>query len=344
MSDIRVASGAAQAWEMVPVVRPQVLITDLKSEGYRSGTAVIERMLTYWVPTARATQKTPLIAVLVRDVYEESLLDRLHGKVNLVIRGDEGIEDLRGAILKILLVQGEMNLSSSENLSIGDAMNALGESSSLLRGGVEKVFDTLVQQGEFEKAYMLARRAHPSEFSLKNRLEEMLRLAVQTQHFVDVEDFYRIYVSLEERSASLTRTLLAALWVAIKHSLSKGDTEAVARISKNLMVSSGGDLATLEKLIFALVESRQPSLARDALKRYPVTENSIGHYRALDYLIFDCESSLSESLSRGYQLIWQQIEDPIIYQVLIRRLSEAKKSESAEHLEQLLRRKWPDAA
>jgi hypothetical protein len=191
---------------------------------------------------------------------------------------------------------------------------------------------------------MLARRAHPSEFSLKNRLEEMLRLAVQTQHFVDVEDFYRIYVSLEERSASLTRTLLAALWVAIKHSLSKGDTEAVARISKNLMVSSGGDLATLEKLIFALVESRQPSLARDALKRYPVTENSIGHYRALDYLIFDCESSLSESLSRGYQLIWQQIEDPIIYQVLIRRLSEAKKSESAEHLEQLLRRKWPDAA
>jgi CheY-like chemotaxis protein len=85
------------------------------------------------------------------------------------------------------------------------------------------LFDMFLAQREFEEAYEIANKISRYFPANPNRLEQVLRLAVQTRNVDHIENYYKFYAQMEGDYPRLRRAMSAALTVAGKYYLRRGD-------------------------------------------------------------------------------------------------------------------------
>lgn len=206
------------------------------------------------------------------------------------------------------------------------------------------LFDLLQSQGRNADAYDVVRRVVQYFPANPKRLASVLRLAIVTQSFQDVEGYYQIFTQLEAREEQLIRYVCSAMSVTGKYYLRNKVNGRALELFEKSLITAGGRPNFNRFVIETLIENKFVDEARKHMKRFPAALTQGLEYSVCDYLITDAGCQPVESLHLGRSLLNQGVEDPLLYKILIRRSVEVGKLDFAQEWSQMAMARWPERA
>lgn len=204
------------------------------------------------------------------------------------------------------------------------------------------LFDLLMAKGMTTDAYEVVKRISRYFPANPQRLSQVLRLAIMTRSYEDVERYYQSFISLDARNDELVRYICAALVVCGKYYISTNNPSRGLELFKKASVTGTGKVKILREIIMALAEHDMLKNAREYLSRFPADLQSGVDYQSMHYLVNSDSQPASLTISMGRSLISKDVSDPVIYQVLITKSIEEKYYDHAEELINDGLKKWPE--
>jgi DNA-binding NarL/FixJ family response regulator len=204
------------------------------------------------------------------------------------------------------------------------------------------LFDLFMEKKNIVDAYEVVKRISRYFPANPQRLAQVLRLAIMTRSYDDVERYYQSFINLDARNEELVKYICAALVVCGKHYLSTNTTSRGLELFRKASVTGVGKVKILREIILALAEYDMHKEARDYLVRFPAEIQSGVDFQAMKYLVNSDSQSPSITISMGRELISKGVMDPVIYQVLIKKSIEQNYFDPADVLIQEALNKWPD--
>jgi tetratricopeptide (TPR) repeat protein len=206
------------------------------------------------------------------------------------------------------------------------------------------LYDALMIQSRREDAYFVLRQI-TRHFPLNpKRYVSVLRLAITTGHYEDIEQYYRIFLELDEKTDELIKHTCAALITAGKSFLQKSDTERAKSLFQMAGISAGGKVPFLTEIITTLVGANLADEADKYLKRFPQHTRETIEFFSMDYLVMSRTMPIQVTLDQGRKLIQEGRFHPIIDRILISTFVKAGMKDNALFLAEDAGRRWPDQA
>jgi CheY-like chemotaxis protein len=303
-------------------------------------------------PYTLQTLKSSLVSSVVTKIYPTEYMKAVKAGKELLIAGkhEEAIKEFdraipldkaptlaffyRGQAMSMMRVLTEAEGSFKEGLNLNKIHYKC----------LVGLFDILIAEKRNTEAYDVVKRiAHYFPANPK-RLTSVLRLAILTEHFEDMEGYYRTFTQIDRRTDELVRYMCSALVVCGKYYLQKKHRNRAVEVFEKAAVSCAGQIQFLKYIIETLIDFELTDAAPSFLKRYRDFDPSSDTWKALDYLVTAKKDGVSTSLTRGRELLKAGIVHPLVYRQLIRTCVEAGLDDSSESLAQFAAKTWPDRA
>lgn len=191
------------------------------------------------------------------------------------------------------------------------------------------LFDLLLDEKKFEEAYDVVKVIVNYFPANPKRLTSVIRLAVTTNHFEDIENLYQIFVDLENRNDELINYICAGLIICGKYYLMNRNEEKALNIYLNLKNSLYGKNQYLLYIIENLVLFNLTEHSQDFFKRFPPDSYQSQEYLIAEFLTQESTINDEEVIQKGKALLEKNIHNHCIYYVMIKRFLKMKKSEDA---------------
>ncbi len=147
------------------------------------------------------------------------------------------------------------------------------------------LYDIYMKDEKFQQAYQVVKKVAKFFPANPDRLTQIVHLAIRTENFQDMEFYYEIFTSLDERSATVKNYIGAGLYVSGKHCMMQKDFETAALYFDHIAVSCSEFTKFIRAIIKVLVEFDQGLEAEKFLTRFPVTAYEEEDYLVSDFLI-----------------------------------------------------------
>jgi DNA-binding NarL/FixJ family response regulator len=202
------------------------------------------------------------------------------------------------------------------------------------------LFDLLMQKKEFAQAYDVVKRIARYFPANPTRLAQVLRLAIMTKAYEDVEKYYQIFMSMDLRNDEMVRYMCAALIVCGKYYLRGGHTNRALELMRNAATTSAGRPKILREIIQSLCEFKHVKEAATYLNRFPPETQDGVDYLTMTYLVASLTQPSSAIVEQGRRLL-KNVEDQLIYKILIEHSLRCKLTDSAQNLLSEAQKKFP---
>jgi len=206
------------------------------------------------------------------------------------------------------------------------------------------LYDLMMQKSMYAEAYDVVKKISRYFPANPQRLASVLRLAIMTKSYDDIESYYRVFTNLDQRNEEITKYICAALTVCGKYYLQRGLPSRALELFSKAAVSASGRTKVLKEIVSTLVEFDLVKDAEVYLGRFPPNTQSMADFLTAEYLVLDRKVSVSKTIETGRKLISQNVEDPIIYRILLKRSLEASLKDAADTLLKTAVQKWPQLA
>ncbi len=204
------------------------------------------------------------------------------------------------------------------------------------------LFDTMMEQKRHADAYGVVKRISQYFPANPQRLTQVLKLAIMTKSYDDVEAYYHAFKSIDERNDEMVRYVCAALVVCGKYYLQRGIKSRAVDLFQGAATSGGNTPRILREIIQTLHEFNLGKSASEFLKKFPPEHQSERDYLACALMVADTTLTAEAVIVQGRRLVTQGVEDPMVYKILIRRSAEEGLTRAAEDLAHHAIKKWPD--
>jgi CheY-like chemotaxis protein len=204
--------------------------------------------------------------------------------------------------------------------------------------------DLLTSLNENEEAYRVIQQIIRFFPANPKRLSQVLKLAIQTEHYEDVEQFYEDFLKIEERSDQIIVYICAALLICAKHFFRDQKSALALDFINKAVVSSGGRHHLLRKAIEILTENHQLEMAQQVLRRFSSPIMSDRDFATASFLVCSLEQDPGKVITMGLNLLNQGINEPDIYRITIANLKRCDKPERAEEVRGEARKHYPELA
>ncbi|MBN21269.1 MAG: hypothetical protein CL678_08265 [Bdellovibrionaceae bacterium] len=204
------------------------------------------------------------------------------------------------------------------------------------------LFDLLMKMQQYNEAYDVVKRVSRYFPANPDRLTQVLRLAIMTKNYDDIERYYKTFINMDVRNDELIRYVCAALVVCGKYYLQTNHSSRAMTLFTNAAVTGIGRVNILREIILTLCEHDMHKKAEDFLSRFPDDQKSDTIYLSLEYLVSEKLSDPSNVVEQGRKLIDGGHEDLLIYQVLIRTSNRSGLNESAQKYLEQGSKKYPE--
>lgn len=205
------------------------------------------------------------------------------------------------------------------------------------------LFDILMKQKRHHEAYDAVKKISQYFPANPQRLTQVLKLAIITQSYDDVERYYQVFTRIDERSEETIKYICAALVVCGKYYLQKKIPSRAQELFTKAAATASGRGKILKEIILPMLEYGMAKEAETYLKRFPPDQQSGVDFLALDFLIKDkIADNPSLSIALGRALISKEIAEPNMYETLIKRHIEGGLFDAAQSLIDQALKKWPD--
>lgn len=203
------------------------------------------------------------------------------------------------------------------------------------------LFDLLIEEKRNSEAYDVVKRVAQYFPANPRRLTSVLRLAIITEHYEDMEGYYRIFTQMEQRTDELVTYMCSALVVCGKFYLMKKHRQRAVEVFEKAAISCAGQTRFLKYIIEALVESGQNDAALPFFKRYQSNDNSSPTFKALEFLVSVKRDEISVSLTKGQALLKAGVKDPLVYRLMIETCAKAGLNDAAQNVVHMGVRDFP---
>lgn len=191
------------------------------------------------------------------------------------------------------------------------------------------LYELLLKQENYNEAYKVVKKIARYFPANPKRLGEIIRLAIQTKNFEDMELYYEIYTSLEERVEALTNYIGAGLFVGGKFYLMSSEKQKAIAYFDNIAVSCSRFPKFIRAIIGLLVEYGMASEAEKYLLRFPAGTMDTPDYLISDFLILSRMSmDKAQIVKRGLELYNRNIKDPLALKLLLSSMKEISFNQS----------------
>jgi two-component system chemotaxis response regulator CheY len=194
------------------------------------------------------------------------------------------------------------------------------------------VYDLHMSLQRYAEAYETIKRISQVFPSNPKRFAEVLRLAIITANFQDIDPYYEVFCDLEEREEHLVRHICAALVVCGKHYLASGHRDRALKAFQRAWHSTRGKTGMLREIVQSLLEYNMRVEARAFVSKAPPETHASRDYLVSRFLVIDSEGNLGVILSAGRELISKGVADELVYSTMIRRTYQARLDAAAESI------------
>jgi CheY-like chemotaxis protein len=207
------------------------------------------------------------------------------------------------------------------------------------------LYDLFLKEKKFTEAYQIVKKISKYFPANPDRLTQILRLAVRTENFQDMQFYYDIFISLEERTSTLTNYMGAGLFVSGKYFIKNSDFKNGMQCFDNIAVSCSEFTKFTRATITFLVEVNRTSDAHKYLSRFPAGSKNDEDYLVSDYIIASGENTeTSTLLKKGFEIFNQNIRDISCMKILIRAMEQSGlKEERIQEYRTVFTELWPEA-
>jgi tetratricopeptide (TPR) repeat protein len=197
------------------------------------------------------------------------------------------------------------------------------------------LYELFLQENKLQEAYQVVKKVAKFFPANPDRLTQIVRLAIQTEHYEDMPYYYDIFTTLDERSKVLINYIGAGLYIAGKHQLINGNTSEALRCFECVAVSCSEFTKFLRAMITVMVENNLVTEAESFLSRFPSGSMDHDDYLVSEYLIFSHKNKDPNfSVRRGLDLYNKKIRDYLCMKEMIKAMksSGVKEEKLKEYL------------
>lgn len=186
------------------------------------------------------------------------------------------------------------------------------------------LYDMFIEQENWNEAYQIVKKI--SKFFPANpaRMAEVIKLAVRTGNFEDIQTYYEIFTGLEERTDFMIKHVGAGLYIAGKHFLMKDQKEEALKFFDQAVVSCSTHTRFLRAITVALVKYGMISEAEKYLLRFDPAIRHESDFLVSDFLVMSGNGTVPTDLVKyGLKIYNQNIREPEFLQAMIKAIEES---------------------
>jgi tetratricopeptide (TPR) repeat protein len=165
------------------------------------------------------------------------------------------------------------------------------------------LYELYQERGEHKRAYDIIRTIAQYFPANPHRLTAVLRLAILTQNYDDIERYYNIFINIEPRSEESVRYICAALVVCGKHYLKTSNPTRAIEVFQKAAATGNSRTKILREIVTTLVEHSQLNDAEIFLSKFPPETQSSIDYASANLAIVDRLQGASMAIDRARQYI-----------------------------------------
>lgn len=206
------------------------------------------------------------------------------------------------------------------------------------------LFELLQRRNQYIEAYDVVKRISQYFPANPQRLSSVLRLAIVTKNYDDIEGFYQTFTNMDTRSEEMIRYVCAALVVCGKYYLQKRFNTRAYSLFQKAAATGTGRTKILREIVVNLTSEKLANEAKEYLARFPAESRQSPDFIISEYLVLDLQYSDLKSIDEGRKLIQAGIQDAIIFKTMIRRAATGNRLEALEHSLIQAKKLFPDQA
>ncbi|MGK0367948.1 MAG: CheY-like chemotaxis protein [Thermoproteota archaeon] len=184
------------------------------------------------------------------------------------------------------------------------------------------LFDLFYDEKKYPEAYEIVKTIAKYFPANPDRLHTIVRLAVRTENYSDMEYYYEIFTALDMRSDETIDYICAGLYVAGKYLFSIDDTEKAVEFYKKISISSDGKTKFLRAMIEVLVSNGIADAAQDVMSRYQDSDKNTDDFFISKFLVLSISAPTDEFLQEGINLFNKGINNYTAYCEFLKGLKE----------------------
>lgn len=184
------------------------------------------------------------------------------------------------------------------------------------------LYEIFMREEKFNEAYSVVKKIANYFPANPDRLAQIVRLAIRTGNFSDMQSFYDIFTSLDERGEILTNYIGSGLFIAGKFHLMNQDRETALTYFENIAISCSEFTKFLRAIVDLLVEHKLADEAEKFLLRFPPGSIEKEDYLVSSYLIESRKSDdIGVIIKNGLALYNKKIRDFSCMKTLLEAMS-----------------------
>jgi CheY-like chemotaxis protein len=205
------------------------------------------------------------------------------------------------------------------------------------------LYEMFLEQKKFSEAYQVVKKIAKFFPANPDRLAQIVRLAVQTENYDDMQMYYEIFTSLDERTEQMVNYIGAGLFVSGKHKLINKKIDEAVRLFDNIAVSCSEFSKFTRAMITTLADFGHVLTAEKYLSRFPPGSDDQEDYLVSEYVIMSKKGEQRSAMAKhGLDIYNKNIRDPQCMKVMIEAMESCDyKKETIEKFKSEFSELWP---
>lgn len=207
------------------------------------------------------------------------------------------------------------------------------------------LFDLLMKDKRHEDAYEVVKNIAKYFPANPERLSTVIRLAVTTKNYEDIDNYYDIFKDIEERTPELTKYVGAGLFVCGKFFLYQENLTRAINVFRKIVVSCPNETQFVRPIIETLYEFNLGNEIGFFLSRYSPDEKEGDDYR-IGKMLFDIAKGQINSeqvVQMSISMLGDGIQNRLVYRELIKAMIKSQYFEKVIPYIESAKEIWPDS-
>lgn len=181
------------------------------------------------------------------------------------------------------------------------------------------LYEMFKEREEWHEAYQVVKKIAKFFPANPERMGEIIRLAVRTENYEDLQMYYEIFTSLEERTEGMVKHIGAGLYVGGKHFLMQDQKEEALKYFEQVAVSCSMHTRFLRAIIGALVKFELVEEAEKYLSRFDADSKDSPDFQTSEFLVMSGKNAPpAEIVKFGLDVYNKNIRDPECLEIMIK--------------------------
>lgn len=206
------------------------------------------------------------------------------------------------------------------------------------------LYDMFKEQEKWNEAYHVVKKVAKYFPANPDRLAEIVRLAIRTQNYDDMQMYYEIFTSLDERTEGMINYIGAGMFITGKFKLQTSAVDEAIKYFDNIAVSCSEFAKFTRATIITLIEFGHIDAAEKYISRFPAGSDQDPDFLICDYLLLTHKLKNASSLvKRGLDLYNRGIKDYNCMNAMVKAMESCKyNAENTADFKAEMEKLWPE--